>query len=166
MSDYSSTTEVKALTRMYLVGESAFNSTTVPTATELTKFIERACGVLNVALASSGFVTPVTEASAKLACDEWVTLHAAQMVELSQPTTEFAEVGNNRTDTMYGLERYAVKFVEANMSGFQNLGVAQNNPTGQGVQFTAQLSHTNRADPSDSTLEQPHFRRRQFDAKF
>jgi len=164
MSDYSSTAEVKALTRMYLAGESAFNSTTVPTGTELDKFIERAGGVLNLALASYGFTPPVTVGDAKLACDEWVTVHAAKFVELSQFTTEFAEDGNRRSNTMGGLEKDAVTFVETNVLGFQNLGVAQDSPSGQGVQFTAQYEHSQRSDPLDSTLEQPHFRRRQFDA--
>lgn len=164
MSDYSSTAEIVALTRMYLVGESEYNSTTRPTGTEVNKFVDRACGVLNLALANAGFTTPITEATAKLACDEWVTLHAAMFVELSQPTTEYGETGNNRTDTMYALERDAVKFVDANIAGFQNLGVTQNSPIGQGIRYTGQLVHSQRSDPQDSTLEQPFFRRRQFDA--
>jgi len=56
---FSSTSEVKAFTRHLLDGQSAFNSTTRPTATELEKFIDRASGVLNVAIARAGF-TPST----------------------------------------------------------------------------------------------------------
>lgn len=164
MSNYSSTAEVQALTRMYLVGEGTYNTTTRPTATELNKFVDRACGVLDLALANAGFDVPVTETTAKLACDEWVTLHAAMFVELSQPTTEFAEMGNNRADTLYTLERDAVKFVQANIGGFQNLGVPQSGSPGQGIQYTGQLVHSQRTDPLDATLEQPFFRRRQFDA--
>ena len=52
---YGSTGEVKAFTRHLLDGQTAFNSTTRPTQADLDKFIDRTSGVLNIALASSGF---------------------------------------------------------------------------------------------------------------
>lgn len=164
MSDYSSTTEVVAITRLYLGGETTYNTTTLPTATEVSKFLNRASGVLNVALANSGFAVPVTETDAKLACDEWVTLHAAQFVELSQPTTEWGEVENPRADMLNGMQRDAAKFVAMMAIGFKNLGVPTTDPAGQGIRYTGQLKHSLRDDPQDTSLAQPHFRRNQFDA--
>lgn len=164
MSDYSSTSEVKALTRMYLSGESAFNSTTLPTGTEVETFIDRACSVLNIALSNEGFSVPVTNAVAKPACDQWVTLMAAQFVELSQPMTEWGEEGNTRADMMGGMAKDAVRFVRDNALGFKNIGVPTSDPVGQGVIFTGQEAQSLRADPLDTSLEQPKFRRGQFDA--
>ena len=162
--NYSSTAEVVAITRQHLQGETTYNSTTLPTATEVSKFLQRAGAVLDVALANAGFSVPVTQETAKLACDEWVTLMAAQFVELSQPLTEWGETGNTRAGMMAGLQAKAVEFVADNDLGLKNLGVPTSDPAGQGVIFTGQEAQANRSDPQDSSLEQPKFTRGQFDA--
>jgi hypothetical protein len=58
----------------------------------------------------------------------------------------------------------AAAFVQGNMMGFQNLGVTQAKPSGRGVQYTGQEVYEDRPDPKNTSLEQPFFRRRQFDA--
>jgi hypothetical protein len=54
---YSSVNEVLAFTRYHLDGQNAFNSTTQPTVTEVEKFVDRASGLLNVALKGEGLTT-------------------------------------------------------------------------------------------------------------
>src|SRR5512145_2945202 len=96
---YSSTSEVKAFTRHLLDGQSAFNSTTRPTGTELEKFIDRASGVLNLALGGGGFApsSVIANSTAKLACDDWVTSRAAEYVELTQRGTGYSDAEGSRT---------------------------------------------------------------------
>jgi len=160
---YSSTTEVKAFTRHLLDGELAFNDLTRPTATELEKFIDRASGVLNAALAQAGLTTPITNTTAKLACDDFVTTKAAQYVELTQRGAGTNEGENERGSSFHGLYGAAIKFVEDYMLGFQNLGVDATHPASQGVTFTGLTIQEDRTDQDDTTLEQPVFIRHKWD---
>lgn len=159
---YSSTSEVKAFTRHLLDGQTGFNSTTRPTATELERFIDRASGVLNLALAGAGFATPVTNSTAKLALADWVTERAAEHVELTQRGVGFSDQEGSRT-WFRNLHKSAADLISANRIGFVRLGVTVSHGLAEGVQFTGQTVREDRADPDDTSLEQPLFRRRQFD---
>ena len=96
---FSSTSEVTAYTRHLLDGQSSFNSTTRPTVTEMEKFIDRASGILNVAISNEGF-TPSDvygNSTAKLACDDWVTQKAVMYTELTQRGTGYSVEEGSRT---------------------------------------------------------------------
>lgn len=162
---YSSTSEVKAMTRHRLNGQASFNSTTRPSGTELEKFIDRASGVMNIALAQHGFLPAnvITNSTAKLSCDDWVTMQAAKYVELTQRGTGFSDQEGSRIGAFKGLYKDAEIFVDMNKLGFQRLGVTQAFPLSAGLQYTGLTDQADRTDPQDSTLEQPFFRRRQFD---
>ena len=160
---YSSTAEVKAFTRHLLDGQTAFNTTTRPRATELEKFIDKASGVLNVAIAQAGF-TPANvyaNSTAKLACDDFVTNYAVRYVELTQRGTGYSEGEGSRTAAFKMMEG-AKEFIDANSLGFVNLGITQGVRKSSGLQFTGLTEQSQRADRDNSTYEQPFARRHQF----
>jgi hypothetical protein len=160
---FSSAAEVTAYTRHLLDGQSAFNSTTRPTVTELEKFIDRSSGLLNMALRSAGFTPSAVYANstAKLACDDWVTTRAVKYVELTQRGTGYNADEGSRTAAF---ENDAGEFVELLSDGLINSGIAQNaGNAANGLQYTGMTVESDRADPSDSSRAQPLFTRRGFD---
>ena len=163
---FSSTAEVKAFTRHLLDGQNTFNSTTRPTVSELEKFIDRASGVLNVAIAQSGF-TPSSvyaNSTAKLACDDWVTTYATRYVELTQRGTGYSEAEGSRTAS-FNLNKSANEFVKVNSLGFVSLGITQSRKMSDGLSFTGLTAQADRSDPDDTSLEQPQFVRKQWDSE-
>ena len=164
---YSSTGEVKAFTRHLLDGQSAFNSTTRPSATELEKFIDRASAALNLSLAKTGLSPSGVRANstAKLACDDWVTAQAAMYVEMTQRGTGWSDAQGNRTSYFKGLYGRADEFTKGNALGFKRLGVTVSAPMSQGLTFTGLDALDERADPDDTALAQPKFRLGQFESE-
>jgi hypothetical protein len=160
---YSSTAEVLTFTRHLLDGETTFNSTTRPTLTEVERFIDRASGHLNVAFAKTGLATPIVNSTAVLTCDDWVTARAAEYVELTQRGVGYSEGEGSRTAAFHNLARSAEQFAKENALGFKYLGVTQVRKASDGLQFTGQTAQVDRADPSDTSLEQPKFKRGLFD---
>lgn len=163
---YSSTSEVKAFTRHLLDGQNAFNSTTRPTGTDLEKFIDRASGVLNVAISQAGFAPSgvYANSTAKLSCDDWVTNYATRYVELTQRGTGYSEQEGSRTAS-FNLQKSANDFVKANSLGFIRLGITQTKKMSDGLSYTGLTAQADRSDPQDSSLEQPFAKRRQWDAE-
>ena len=162
---YSSTGEVKAFTRHLLAGQTNFNTTTRPSLTDLEKFIDRASGVLNVALSQSGF-RPAdfrVNTTAKLIGDDWVTNQAVKYAELTQRGTGYNEQDGSRIASFNGLYKAAADFINANKLGLQRIGVTQTYKLSDGLQFTGLDAVAYRSDPEDTTLEQPSFTRNQFD---
>lgn len=161
---FSSTAEVKAFTRHLLDGQSAFNTTTRPKATELEKFLDKASGVLNIAIAGAGF-TPsgvYANSTAKLACDDWVTNYAVRYVELTQRGTGYSEAEGSRT-AAFNMMKSANDFVKINSLGFVSLGISQGRKASDGLSFTGLTAQADRSDPDDTSLEQPFATRRQWD---
>jgi len=162
---FSSVTEVTAFTRHLLDGHGAFDTITRPTLAELEKFIDRASAVLNIALSAAGF-TPATvyaNAVAKLACDDWVTVRATKFVELTQRGTGWSADEGSRT-AAFTMQEDANAFVESMTLGFINLGIGQGSgKLSDGLAFTGIDAQELRADPTDSSLAQPHFTRGQWD---
>jgi len=161
---FSSTTEVTAYTRHLLDGQSAFNSTTRPTVTEMEKFIDRASGILNVAIASAGFTPSSVYANttAKLACDDWVTQKAVKYTELTQRGTGYSAAEGSRT-AAFDMTESAKEFVEMYALGFIRLGITQGTKLSSGLAFTGEGVQADRTDRTDTSLEQPVFERHKFD---
>ena len=163
---FSSVSEVVAFTRHLLDGQATFNSTTRPTVTELEKFIDRASGLLNVALSSAGF-TPnnvYANSTAKLACDDWVTNKAARYVELTQRGTGYSEAEGGRLPA-FEILGGADEFVKQNKLGFIQLGVSQSAKLSRGLSFTGLTAQDDRTDKDDTSPEQPVFNRKMFDSE-
>src|SRR5689334_17751833 len=148
---YSSTGEVTAFARHLLDGQSGFNSTTRPSGTELVVFIDRASGVLNMSLAQRGFLPAAvhSNSTAKLMCDDWVTMQSVKYVELTQRGTGYSDQEGSRIGAFNGLYKSADDFVERNKLGLQRIGVTQAFKLSDGLQFTGLDAPANRADPSD-----------------
>jgi hypothetical protein len=161
---YGSIDEVAALTRVYLGGESTYNSTTRPTLDEVEAMVDRASGVLNVALANAGFGIPVAQADAKKACAEWVVGKVATLIELAQPAQPRDGRPNRRASAFNALHAEAADWVAEYAVGFANLGVSRTQPEGQAISFTGETAQSDRPDGSNSGLEQPKFTRGQFDS--
>ncbi len=159
LDSYSSVDEIKAFTKHLLDGQSTFNSTTRPTATEVEKFIDRASGVLNTALAVAGLSAPITNSTAKLACDDWVTARGAEYTELTQRGVGYSEGEGSRVTGFRNLYTSAGKFVSEMRLGFIRMGVAESHTASEGLQFTGLDAVSQRDDPSDASLEQPLFTR-------
>ena len=156
---YGSVAEVQAFTTYLLDSESAFNSTTQPTITQIEKFIDRASSYVNIALNTHGLTTPVTNTTAKLMLDDWVVGKATMFTELTQRGAGFNEEEGSRTSSFKTISSEAMEFVEDNALGFKRLGVPVGHAMSDGLAFTALDDQDERADPDDSTLEQPVFTR-------
>jgi len=162
--DYGTIAEVVAFTRHLLDGGSSFSTSTRPTDTEVSKFLERASAVMNGALATFGFTTPITDAQVKPALDDWVIQRAAEYVELTQRGVGYGEGEGSRTAAFNNLAKSAYDYVKMYALGWQRLGASQGyGGKSAGLAFTGLDAQSQRVDPDDSTLEQPLFTRRQFD---
>lgn len=162
---FSSTGEVRAYCRHLLDGADQFNTATRPTLTDVEKFIDRASGVLNLALAKSGLSPAGVRANstAKLACDDWVTAKAVGYVETTQRGSGSSGEENERFKITGSLSGSANKFVKDNNLGFKRLGVTVSHATSEGLVFTGETAAADRTDPSDTSLRQPLFKRGQYD---
>jgi len=161
---YSSAEEVTAVTRHLLDGAESFNSGTRPTLAELEKFIDRSSGVLNMALLGAGF-TPaavIANSTAKLAGDEWVTVHAAQWAEVTQRGAGWSDEQNQRLGQQ-AMMKDAAEYVAMIKPGLKEAGITTGKPSYEGLTFTGLTAQEDRADPDNSSLEQPSFTREQWD---
>lgn len=160
---YSSVVEIVPFTREILDGQSSFNSTTRPTLVEVEKFIDRASGTLNLALAQVGLSTPVTNSTAKLSCDDWVTAKVAEHVALTQRGVGYSDAEGSRNMGFRNLQKSALQFAQEFKVGMERMGVTVSHGRAEGLQFTGLDAQSERTDPDDSSLEQPRFGRRLFD---
>ena len=162
-NSYGTVAEVTAVTRHLLDGAAEFGNSTRPQLTEIEKFIDRVSGVMNVALSNLGFSIPVSQATAKLALDEWVVSKAAVWVELTQRGSGYDDFTATRTPGFESLYDDALAFAENLASGIERLGATRTYDISSGLAFTADTPHEDRADPDNTDREQPIFRRRQWD---
>ena len=160
---YGSVAEVVAYTRHLLDNGTNFDDSTRPNLVEVERLIDRASGLLNVALNVEGLTTPVTNSTAKLACADWVVNQAAAYVELTQRGAGYDGTENNRPGSFLNLNKSAQEFAKANALGFKRLGVVVSHAMSEGLQFTGLDAQDERSDPDDTTLEQPKFSRGLFD---
>lgn len=161
-NSYGSIEEVRAQTRHLLAGSGSFSSTTRPTLDDVETIIDRVSGVLNSAIANAGFDVPISQATAKLACDEWVVARAVAWIEASQRGAGWSDENNNRWRMASGM-RSAAEFVDKNARGWAALGVPRSTAGHEGFNYTALKVHSERTDPDVTTRAQPKFRRGAFD---
>lgn len=161
---YSSVNEVTAFTRYLLQGQTAFNSTTLPTLTEVEKFIDRASAHINVALSKAGLSPSglYANSTAKILMDDWVTQRASEYVEFTQRGVGFNDAENERWTGFRNMAKAAANYVKDVELGLKRLGVTVDNPTSQGLTFTGLTAQANRADPENTSYAQPFFSRNQF----
>lgn len=160
---YSTVTEVLAFTKYLKAGQTTFNSTTQPTLTEVEKFIDRTSAYLNVALNGSGLTSPITNSTAKLICDDFVTQRTSEYVTFTQHGVGYNQEEGGRYSLFANLRKKAQDFVNENRVGLVNLGVTVTHDLSENLSFTGQTAQADRTDPTDTSLEQPLFLRKQFD---
>lgn len=161
---YSSVDEVLAFTRHLLGGQPSYNEDTTPTLAEVQNFINQVSAILDTALAGEGFTTPVTQATAALVCDDWVTARVVERVELTQRGVGYSDAEGTRYGAFRNLVSAAQKFAQENRVGFVRLGVPVEIGRVGGLQFTGLTTADDRVDPQNSSLEQPKFWRGIFNA--
>ena len=96
--------------------------------------------------------------------DDWVIMQATMYTELTQRGSGFNDQEGSRTSSFKSISKSAMKFVDDNALGLKRLGVTLSNRLSDGLAFTALDDQDQRADPDDSSLEQPMFERGLFDA--
>ena len=158
-NSYGSVAEVQAFTRHLLDGQTNFNSTTRPMLTEVEGMIDRASAALNVALAGAGLDVPITQATAKLVCDEWATARVVTMVEMTRQSHGW---DGAPFDPLPGLADSALRFAQESARAFKWLGCEVANAASEGLAFSGETESTDRADPVDTSLQQPRFKRGMF----
>lgn len=161
-NSYGSVDEIRAMTRRLLGGSAQFGTETRPTLDDVETIIDRVSGVLNSAIANAGFDVPISQATAKLSCDEWVVSRVVSWVEFSQPGASWSDERNERWRMSAGY-RSAAEFVAKNARGWASLGVTRSTAGHEGFNYTGMDKHSERSDPDNTSREQPAFRRRQFD---
>jgi len=136
-NSYGSVAEVQAMVRHYTMG-GLFTTETRPSLSQVETFIDRASALLNAVLARYGFTVPISQADAKLVCDDFTVMEVADRCEAANRT------GRLMDRSLRGRSRFdiwmedAVGFVEANATSLENLGAAR--PSGgltQGLDYTA-----------------------------
>lgn len=162
---YSSIADVLSFTRHLLEGQTTFNSTTTPKVNEVETFIDETSAILNLALTQCGFSTSavLANSTAKLACDSWVRGWAVSFVELTHPTQGLSGEGGSRVELLQTMQGRALEFVENYERGFKQMGITQSYSQSNVLRFTGETKQVDRADRTNTAIEQPHFERRQFD---
>ena len=156
---YSSTGEVAAFCVDILGAQPAFNTSTRPTLSQVERIIDRVSATLNVALNGAGLTTPISNTTARLDCDEWVTVQAAQKVKATRSGAGATDAQNSNAVTQVS----AAAFAAEKRRGFVRLGVGVTTSLSAGLAFTGQDAKANRLDPSDPSLRQPAFLHGLFD---
>ena len=160
-NSYGSVAEVEALVRHLLDGGLAFSQETTPTKLEVEAIVNRVSGVLNTALAANGFSIPLSDATAVLACAEWVIKWSIIELRHAYPHLGISEEEDQPSGDIF---QAAYDFVNLNTPAFKNLEETVDDALSKGLVFTAQNKHSIRTDPDNTSYEQPMFRRRLFDA--
>ena len=145
---YSSVDSVRALTRHLLDGAATFGPSTRPTLTDVEAMIDRWSAVLNVALVNREVPVPVTNAMARLVCDQWVTRQAAAEVELTQRGTGWNDDEGSRIAALRMTEAEGV--ADSVAAALRQVGDLNQGNAHEGLSYTG-------ADT------EPMFTRRQFD---
>lgn len=133
-NSYGSVADVAALTRRF-TNNGSFDTTTVPTLTQVERFIDVVSGTLNIALSGEGFTIPVTQADAKAALDAVVTEAVADLVQAANSTGRFFtdKAIERGVSPMRAVRREMSEWIESQITGFAALGVSRNSGTTSGI---------------------------------
>jgi len=123
-NSYGSTSGVAELTPRYATSGVVFDATTRPTISTVEAQINQISGLANSILAQAGFITPVSQADAKLALDIFVNEEVAAIVEGINGSGRFGPTTKEPGRSRFALIMDDLKmFVQGNKQGFINLGV-------------------------------------------
>ena len=156
MASYGTEAGVAALCKPYTTG-SAFTTGTNPTLATVTGWLAQISSMMNVALASAGFATPITDADVTPALDGFVNALAADLVFAANARGRFyseraLEFG---VSPIKAINQDVIAWVETNASGLAVMGASRSYPN-RGVIVTStvknpQFSRPVYEDNSDTT---------------
>jgi|SaaInl4_150m_RNA_FD_contig_21_1242403_length_1592_multi_7_in_0_out_0_3 hypothetical protein len=126
-NSYGTVDEIAALTPRY-APNGQFGSQTRPTESSVEGFIDRVSGILNVLLAGQGFAIPITQADAKLACDDIVVNAVVDLVFTVNSAGRFYTDKRLRGKSPFSIiNEELAQWVEENAYGFEALGATRTN---------------------------------------
>lgn len=132
-NSYGDTGEIAALVPRYTDSATKlFDADSTPTLTTIESYVDQVSGILNSYLAQEGFTIPVSQADAKLALDLFVNQEVAAIAEGINGSGRFGPTAQSKGR---GAGRFSVimdeakAFIEANKTGFENLGAARSKDT-------------------------------------
>lgn len=133
-NSYGSVADVAAFTRRF-TNNGSFDATTVPTLTQVERFIDTVSGTLNMALAGEGFTIPVTQADAKAALDAVVTEAVSDLVQAANSSGRFFtdKAIERGVSPMRAVRREMAEWITEQISGFAALGVSRGSGTTSGI---------------------------------
>ena len=153
MANYGTEAGVAALAKRY-TNSGAFDVTTNPTLSNVTSWLAQLTSMMNVALATGGFVTPVTDAAITPALDGFINAMAADLVHAANSTGRFfsERALENGVSPIRAVNADIRAWVEQNSDGLTALGLA--------IDTDADISVTmERSDiwPDNTTLPENRF---------
>lgn len=123
-NSYGSTSGVAVLVPRYANASFVFDTTTRPTLATVESLIDQVSGLANSILSSALFVTPITQADAKLALDIFINEEVAAIAEGINGSGRFGPTSKEPGQSRFGIIMDDLKaFVQANKQGFVNMGV-------------------------------------------
>ena len=145
-NSYGSVVEVEALTTQY-TEDRKFNASTFPTDAQVEKFIDRVSATLNALLAQAGFEIAISQADAKLVCDEFVVESVVDLVDAVNRTGRFYRdtVGSKSRWAM--IREDAADFLEAHYQGLEDLGATRTSQLGNQLGYNAEDDAGNIIEP-------------------
>jgi hypothetical protein len=120
----------------YLSG-STFTATTRPTLTQVERWIDTASATLNSLLAKAGFRIPISQADAKMSCDQIIAEIVTELCHAKNNTGRFFtdRALERGVAPMKVLRQEMADWVEANAVGLANLGATRLIPDAGQVAF-------------------------------
>ncbi|RMD64627.1 hypothetical protein D6833_04145 [Candidatus Parcubacteria bacterium] len=157
-NSYGSVEEVAALVPRY-TSNGSFTSSTRPTLTQVEQFIDRISGVLNVMLAAEGFAIPITQADAKLACDEIVVSAVVDLCHAANSAGRFYTDRELRGKSPFSVIRAELaEWVQEHAAGFERIGATRS------TSLAEQIAYRDVDDAGDDVF--PIFQRKGFGNQF
>ena len=153
-NSYGDTDEIAYLVPRYTDSSTKlFTAATVPTLTTIESYTDQVSGILNSYLAEEGFNIPVTQADAKLALDLFVNQEVAAIAEGINGSGRFGPTATAKgKGTRFSVIMHEAKeFIEANKTGFENLGA------GRAKDTTSYIGYRDTNNAGDATY--PIFQR-------
>ncbi len=153
MANYGTEAGVAALAKRF-TNAGAFDVTTNPTLTTVTGWLAQLTSMINIALASGGFVTPVTDAAITPALDSFINAMSADLVHAANSTGRFysERALENGVSPIRAINADVRAWVEQNSAGLTALGLA--------IDTDADISnYMERSDvwPDNTTLPETRF---------
>lgn len=125
-NSYGSVAEVAALARRY-TSNGSFSTTTIPSESQVEKFIDRISGICNVLLAEAGFKVPITQADAKLMIDEFVVEAVADLCHYANGSGRFYSdraIDSGRAPSSIIRTEFAA-WIEEHAEGLEKIGATR-----------------------------------------